>query len=73
MKKTIVSLILFTSIFLNVSETFAKSELKTKRLYSVLGCGGWHSITGSGGAILGEWRECTNIFGRKRLEIVHFY
>ena len=73
MKKTIVSLILFTSVFLNVSESFAKRTHKSKRLNSVLGCGSWQPITGQGGAVIGEFRECKNIFGTRRLEIVHFY
>jgi len=73
MKKSIVSLILFASVCLNMSETSAKADFKIKKKYSaLLGCGSWQPITGAGGAVLGEWRECTNIFGRKRLEIVHF-
>ena len=73
MKKTIVSLILFTSVLLNVSESFAKRTHKSKRLNSVLGCGEWQPITGQGGAVTGAFRECKNIFGTKRLEIVYHY
>ena len=72
MKKVIISLFVFISVILNVSESSASPRFKVQKLKVVFGCGEWKPIV-SGSTQVGEYRECTNIFGTKRLEIVHFH
>jgi hypothetical protein len=73
MKKIVVSAVLLVSVFLNVAESSARPKHKAMQSNAALRCGEWQPITGQNGAVIGEWRECTNIFGRHRVEIVTFH
>jgi hypothetical protein len=55
-----------------MTESLANTKVKSQKSNIFWGCGEWKPIM-SGSTQVGEYRECTNIFGNKRLEIVHFH
>lgn len=72
MKKTIFSLLLITFLSLSTN-SFAKNSTIKNHSIQTYGCNDWMPIPGTNGSLIGVWRECTNIFGRTRIEIVSFY
>ncbi len=59
-------------LFVMLSTLGLQANAKVRSSAALLGCTDWEPIT-SRGETIGRWRECTNIFGRTRLEIVHFH